>query len=106
MQSTDAAKEAVAASAGGVDPARRPEGDSVAKVDFYEPMTPKEFVELREKLDLSGYAVAKFIGISRRQARRYEAADGEIPLPVAYLLRLYVKHGVPPHPDDQKKSRK
>lgn len=51
-------------------------------------MTSKEYKAAREKLGLSNYALAPVLGVSLRQAQRYEAGQSPIPLPVAKLLRL------------------
>jgi DNA-binding transcriptional regulator YiaG len=72
----------------------------MAKREKKKPRDPRamdaaEYVQLREKLGLSNYALAPILGISVRQAQRYESGETAIDLTVALLLRCYVKHGLP-----------
>jgi DNA-binding transcriptional regulator YiaG len=58
-------------------------------------MTAAEFSRLLRQLDLSVYASRVALGVSLRQAQRYAAGETEIPAPVAKLLRMYARHGLP-----------
>lgn len=53
-------------------------------------MTAIQFRSALERLGASQTAIAGFLGISDRQARRYAAGDAEIPRTVAIILRLLV----------------
>jgi len=60
-------------------------------------MTAEEFHALvTKRLGLSIYAARKVLGVSLRQAQRYDAGETEIPETVAKLLRLIVKHKIDP----------
>ena len=58
----------------------------------YPPMSPREYVAARKRLELSNYAFRKLLGISLRQAQRYEAAETEIPEPVARFIRTFTRN--------------
>jgi len=58
-------------------------------------MTPTQYIRLRKQLGLSNYALAPILGVSLRQAQRYESGQTTIPDPVARLLTMYGKHGIP-----------
>jgi transcriptional regulator with XRE-family HTH domain len=56
-------------------------------------MTPTQYIRLRKQLGLSNYALAPALGVSLRQAQRYESGGAPIPETVAKLLKLYAKYG-------------
>lgn len=58
-------------------------------------MTAEQYQAARKKLKLSNYALAPKLGISRRQARRYESGETPIDATVALLIRCYLEHGLP-----------
>lgn len=55
----------------------------------------EQFLAVLHELNLSVYASAKLLGISLRQAQRYGAGEAEIPLTVARLLEMFLRHGIP-----------
>lgn len=59
-------------------------------------MTTKQFLAALDKLDLtpSGAATAGALGVGLRQVQRIAAGDVLVPIPVAKLLKQYLKHGV------------
>lgn len=58
-------------------------------------LSPKEYRAIRERFGFSNYAWRRMIGVSLRQAQRYEAGETEIPETVARLMRLLDAHGIP-----------
>jgi predicted transcriptional regulator len=56
-------------------------------------MTPTQYIRLRKQLGLSNYALAPILGVSLRQAQRYEAGEAPIPKAIANLLQMYAKFG-------------
>jgi DNA-binding transcriptional regulator YiaG len=55
------------------------------------PMTAFEFATIRNKLDLSGAALAVMLRIGERTIRRYEMGHTEVPGPAAVVMRLMNK---------------
>jgi DNA-binding transcriptional regulator YiaG len=71
-------------------------------------MTPTQYIKLRKQLGLSNYALAPILGVSLRQAQRYEAGEAPIPLPVAKLLTIIERYKIPTllvWPADHKRKR-
>jgi DNA-binding transcriptional regulator YiaG len=58
-----------------------------AKNGKYPRMAPSEYKAARKRLELSNYAFRRLLGISLRQAYRYEAADAKIPEVLARFIR-------------------
>ena len=58
-------------------------------------MTATEYKTAREQIGLSNYALAPKLGLHRRTAQRYESEEMPIPEPVARLLRMFVRYGIP-----------
>jgi len=60
-------------------------------------MTTKHYLLALEKLGLtpSGLATCRALGLKIRAVQRMGAGEVRIPGPVALLLRMYVKHGIP-----------
>ena len=56
-------------------------------------MTADQYRAAIKKLGRSQRAAAKDLGIDERTSRRYAAAGA--PEPIARLLAMYLKHGVP-----------
>lgn len=60
-----------------------------------EGFTPMTVAEARAILERHGWtqaAIARVSGVHLRTAQRWFAADGEVPGPVAALLRLFDRH--------------
>lgn len=59
-------------------------------------MTTKQYLAALKKLALTpaGQATAAALGLSLRQCQRI-AAGGPVPEPVALLLAMYLRHGLP-----------
>lgn len=60
-----------------------------------EAMTKETFVKVLKKLGHTPYSSHDDLGLSLRQAMRYAAGDQPIPGPVAKLLDMYQRHGIP-----------
>jgi DNA-binding transcriptional regulator YiaG len=58
----------------------------------YPRMPPGEYVAARKRLELSNYAFRKLLGISLRQAQRYESAEAEIPELTARFIRTFTRN--------------
>jgi len=58
-------------------------------------MTPHQFNAAVAKLGLSVYAVCTVLGVSRNQAYRYSSGRAVVPVPIARLLTMLVRYGVP-----------
>lgn len=56
-------------------------------------MTANEYRAALKKLERSQRAMAKDLGIDERTSRRY--AESGAPEPIARLLAMYLKHGIP-----------
>lgn len=86
--------------AGHVTPAGKPakenppaqHGDTNMPESF---MSATKYKQLRGKIGISNYALRKKLGVSLRAVYRYENAEQEIPEPVAKLLIMFAKHGIP-----------
>lgn len=59
-------------------------------------LTPEQYRIIREQCGYSNYAWRRIIGVSLRQAQRYENGDCRIPETVARLMWCLAAHGVPP----------
>lgn len=62
-------------------------------------MTQKQYLAALEKLGLSQLAAGRWLGVSPRTAQNY-ASGGNVPEPVAKLLRLVIRLKL--SPDDVK----
>lgn len=58
-------------------------------------MSGRQYQKIRETLDYSNYAFCHVIGVSLRQAQRYELDQTPIPQPVIRLLMMLAEHGIP-----------
>lgn len=58
-------------------------------------MTAARYKRIRKKLKLSNYALRHVIGVSMRQAQRYESGEGAVDETVARLLIMLERHGIP-----------
>lgn len=65
-------------------------------------MTPKpitlsapQYAAIRKRLGYSNYAFRRLLGVSLRQAQRFEGGKAKIPQPVARLVLMYELHGIP-----------
>jgi DNA-binding transcriptional regulator YiaG len=58
-------------------------------------MDAAEYKSARKQLGLYNVQLARKLGVNGRTAHRYESAEQRIPEPVARLLRMYLKHGIP-----------
>lgn len=60
-------------------------------------MTPTSLRSVIAKLDVNNTELGRFLGHSDgREVRRWLAGTSPIPVPVAKLLALMVKHGIDP----------
>lgn len=59
-------------------------------------MTPKQYAEAIERLNLSQRAAGKFLGVDERTSRRWVLGESAIPESVAKLLRLMIRLQIPP----------
>lgn len=57
-------------------------------------MNSEQYRAILKNLGLSVYASGRIIGISLRQSQRYAAGDA-IPVPIARLLIMLDRHGIP-----------
>jgi DNA-binding transcriptional regulator YiaG len=55
-------------------------------------MTPTEYHRIREGCGRANYTFHKVLGVTLRQAQRYESGESKIPAPVAKLMRLIDQH--------------
>ena len=60
-----------------------------------EAMTAEQFSKAVTKLDHNTNTICVPLGISRRQAHRYASEEQPVPMTVALLLKMYLKHGIP-----------
>jgi DNA-binding transcriptional regulator YiaG len=58
-------------------------------------MTARQYQRVREQLGLSNYKLHQVLGISLRQAQRYESDEATVDETVARLLRMFEMHGIP-----------
>jgi DNA-binding transcriptional regulator YiaG len=58
-------------------------------------MTAGRYKQIRERLKLSNYALRRVIGVSLRQAQRYEAGEQAVPGTVARLMLMFERYGIP-----------
>lgn len=58
-------------------------------------MTPAQYRAAIAKLGLSQERAGLWLGLSPRQGQRYASGEAEIPEPVAKLLRLVIRLGMP-----------
>lgn len=59
-------------------------------------MTHEEFRAAIDKIGLSQVATARLFGAGDRTARRWASGENDVPLSVAIVLRLMLKHGITP----------
>jgi hypothetical protein len=59
-------------------------------------MTPVEYRSALKALNLTiGGSAAKALDVSKRASKRFASARGRIPGPVARLLEMFLRHGLP-----------
>jgi len=60
--------------------------------------TQKQYIALLRKLDLTvaSQSTARVLGLSVRHCQRLAAGEADLPLPVALLLAMYLRYGIPP----------
>lgn len=58
-------------------------------------ITSKQYQEARKALGYSNYALRRLLGVSLRQAQRYESGDVSIPERTGNLLYMLWRFGVP-----------
>jgi DNA-binding transcriptional regulator YiaG len=58
-------------------------------------MTAEEFNAALRKLKLSVYASRRVLGVSLSTAQKYSGGLSPIPMPIARLLKLLQRHGIP-----------
>lgn len=82
------------------DPRRNSEAND-QPTDHSAFMTHKQYLAALKRLGLlpHGIRTAKVLGQSHRQVQRFAAGEAPIPEPVALLLGLYEKHGLPDDDD-------
>lgn len=59
-------------------------------------MTAETYKATLKMLGLSVYASGGVLGISLRQSQRYAAGEASVPLTIARLLVMFLRHGIPP----------
>lgn len=57
-------------------------------------MTARQFNAWLRSTGLTAYAAAPILGISKQMAYRY-ASDGGVPAPIAKLIFMFERHGIP-----------
>lgn len=72
-----------------------PRGYRAKSADSYPPMTADEYQHARELLGLSGVNFARLVGTSWRAGQRFQAG-GNIPEPVARLIRTIINNHLTP----------
>src|SRR5207244_5034554 len=77
-------------------PRRNSDGED-QPADHSPSMTTKQYLAALKKLGLTphGIRTAKVLGQSHRQVQRFAAGEAPIPEPVALLIGMYQKHGLP-----------
>ena len=58
-------------------------------------MKPDQYRQVREHLGHSNYAFRRLLGVSLRQAQRYESGETRVPPVVQRLLFMFARFGVP-----------
>ena len=58
-------------------------------------MTQKQYNAALQKLGLSSYTAAPWLGISERQSQRYASGQQSVNRTVELLLQAYLEHGLP-----------
>jgi DNA-binding transcriptional regulator YiaG len=58
-------------------------------------MTADQYQRIRKRLGFSNYVFHRLIGVSLRQAQRYESGETDVDQPVARLMLMFDRHGVP-----------
>lgn len=60
-------------------------------------MTPQAYLNALQRLDLrpASKATARVLGLTVRHIQKFKSGDSPIPPPVALLLRMYLRHGIP-----------
>jgi plasmid maintenance system antidote protein VapI len=61
----------------------------------FNTMTAAQFNTALARLDLTPYAAAELLGVSRSTAYRYARGDATISTSTALLLAMYLRHGIP-----------
>lgn len=61
-------------------------------------MTARQFLAALKRLKLTPASrrTAALLGVKVRQCQRYAAGEQPIPGPVALLVAMYLRHGLPP----------
>jgi DNA-binding transcriptional regulator YiaG len=59
-------------------------------------MTAKQYQRIRERLGLSNYKLRELLGISLKQAQRYELGTAKVNGTVSRLLLMFDRNGIPP----------
>ena len=59
-------------------------------------MSPAQFRSTLTRLGASQTGIARFLGVSARNVRRWAAGDSPVPVAVGRLLTLMLKHGEKP----------
>jgi hypothetical protein len=54
-----------------------------------------QYKTVRERRELSNYALRHLLGVSLRTAQRYEGGEAPVPKTVARLPLMYERHGIP-----------
>lgn len=58
-------------------------------------LSARSYAAARKRMGYSNYAFRRIIGVSLRQAQRYESDEAVIPETVAKLIIMLDRHGVP-----------
>lgn len=58
-------------------------------------LSAKEYHAIRTRFGYSNYAWRHIIGVSMRQAQRYESGETKIPETCARLMLMFDAHGIP-----------
>lgn len=67
-------------------------------------MTAAQFTRAIERLGLTRYNAGARLGLSRGQVYRISADRSPVPAPVALLLAMYLRHGLPEGPSSARPS--
>jgi predicted XRE-type DNA-binding protein len=59
-----------------------------------EAMTAKQFQAWLDSRGMTAYQAAPILGVTRQMAYRY-AANGGVPMPIAKLIDMLDRHGIP-----------
>jgi len=61
----------------------------------FNTMTAAQFNTALARLDLTPYAAAELLGVSRSTTHRFARGEATVSVPVALLLAMYLRHGIP-----------